>query len=203
MCTGLTFVTCMVASILSDRFGLRTVGVAGGGLAFLGMLSSAFVDQLMLYYLTYGVLLGVGSALAYTPSMVILGHYFKKRLGRVNGVVTLGSAGFTTMYSLALPPLLMKVGLRYCLLCLSGMLFLLIPYALTWRPLAGRVKRDLDHANGTKCQWLRGLFNVTIWRNRAYVLWAVGSGVAVFGYYVPYVHIVSILALSSKVSNPK
>ena len=38
---------------------------------------------------------GAGSSLAYTPSLVILGHYFNKKMGLVNGLVTAGSSLFT------------------------------------------------------------------------------------------------------------
>ena len=38
---------------------------------------------------------GAGTSLAYNPSLVILGHYFRRRLGLVNGIVTAGSSVFT------------------------------------------------------------------------------------------------------------
>ena len=44
--------------------------------------------------LTFSVMLGAGSSLVYTPSVVILGHYFSKYLGIVNGFVTTGSSIF-------------------------------------------------------------------------------------------------------------
>ena len=40
---------------------------------------------------------GAGSSLAYTPSLVILGHYFNRRIGIVNGIVTAGSSLFTVL----------------------------------------------------------------------------------------------------------
>ena len=36
-----------------------------------------------------------GASLAYNPSLSILGHYFRKHLGLVNGIVTAGSSVFT------------------------------------------------------------------------------------------------------------
>ena len=38
---------------------------------------------------------GIGSSFIYSGSLVILGHWFKKRMGIVNGLVTTGSAIFT------------------------------------------------------------------------------------------------------------
>ena len=202
VCTGLTFLMCMVASIVSDRVGIRKVAFIGGALAFVGILSSSFIEQLMLYYVTYGVLLGVGFAFSYAPSLVILGHYFKKRIGLVNGLVTFGSAVFTITYSLVLPILLKAVGLQYTLLCLSGMTCLLMPYALTWKPLIVHqsnlaaltlsTESVVEHINDCY-RWTRKFLNVSIWRNRGYVVWAVANGISLFGYFVPFVHLVSRL----------
>ena len=51
--------------------------------------------QIEWLYLTYGIMFGGGSSLTYTPSLVILGHYFKKHMGMVNGFVASGSSVFT------------------------------------------------------------------------------------------------------------
>ena len=48
-----------------------------------------------MFYLTYGVMFGFGSSFIYSGSLVILGHYFKRRMALVNGIVTTGSAIFT------------------------------------------------------------------------------------------------------------
>ena len=62
-------------------------------------------------YLTYGVLFGAGTSLAYNPSLVILGHYFQERLGFVNGVVTAGSSVFTIVLPFLLDAVIVNVGL--------------------------------------------------------------------------------------------
>ncbi len=48
----------------------------------------------------------------YTPSLVILGHYFKKRLGLVNGIVSMGSSIFTMAMPHIMDGLITKVGVR-------------------------------------------------------------------------------------------
>jgi len=40
------------------------------------------------------------------------------------------------------------------------------------------------------CTKLRKLINVDIWRRRKYVIWALVLPIALFGYFVPYVHMV-------------
>lgn len=203
--TGTTFSMCMLSSIISDRFGLQPIGVIGGVLAFVGILSSAFVEELMLLYLTYGILMGFGFAFAYAPSLVILGHYFKRHMGLANGLVTFGSSLFTIGLALGVPPLLQAIGLRYTLIFLSGLVLLLVPYALTWKPIFTRDNMDLSQAAMSTmsiemiqarctdcCRFTRKFLNVRIWRNKGYVIWALSLGISLFGYFVPFFHLVSM-----------
>ena len=55
-------------------------------------------------------MVGSGSSLVYTPSVVILGHYFKRYHGVVNGFVTIGSAIFGVLLPHALKMLFHHVG---------------------------------------------------------------------------------------------
>ena len=82
LAVAMTFLLSPISSILVDRYGVRRTAFTGGLIAFLGMVLSSFaVDRVELLYLTYGVMFGGGSSLTYTPSLVILGHYFKKHMG--------------------------------------------------------------------------------------------------------------------------
>ena len=58
-------------------------------------LSAWLYRRIEVLYLTYGIMFGAGASLVYTPSLTILGHYFNKKLGVVNGIVTAGSSVFT------------------------------------------------------------------------------------------------------------
>jgi MCP family monocarboxylic acid transporter-like MFS transporter 10 len=69
-------------------------------------------------------LFGSGSALAYAPSLVILGHYFKRHLGLVNGIVTAGSSIFTIAMPHVLEGLLSSIGVRNILHLLEWFYFL-------------------------------------------------------------------------------
>ena len=93
---GTTFFLSFLVGMLADKIGLRLTSVIGGTLATLGMaLSAVGYRRIEVLYVTYGVMFGTGSSLVYTPSLTILGHYFRKRLGVVNGLVTSGSSIFT------------------------------------------------------------------------------------------------------------
>ncbi|XP_011819721.1 PREDICTED: monocarboxylate transporter 3 [Colobus angolensis palliatus] len=62
-----------VSSILVTRFGCRPVMLAGGLLASAGMILASFATRLLELYLTAGVLTGLGLALNFQPSLIMLG----------------------------------------------------------------------------------------------------------------------------------
>ena len=68
-----------------------------------------YMTQVQILVFTYGILFGGGSSLVYTPSLVILGHYFKRHIGLVNGLVATGSSIFTIAMPHILKVLLKEV----------------------------------------------------------------------------------------------
>merc|ERR1719430_780854 len=125
---GTTFFLSFLVGILSDKIGLRATAVLGACLATLGMgLSAAFgYKQVEVLYFTYGIMFGAGASLVYTPSLTILGHYFKKRMGIVNGIVTAGSSIFTIGLSFVNQHILEHHGLEACLQLLASLTAILI-----------------------------------------------------------------------------
>lgn len=155
-------------------------------------------------YLTYGIIFACGCSFAYQPSLVILGHYFKKRLGLVNGIVTAGSSIFTILLPFLLRVLTDNVGLFYTLRVLCSFMLVLFLASFTYRPLASSAKDKKSGAKGGKRFSLfsrrkfsrpKKIFNVAIFKVTAYAVWVVGIPLALFGYFVPYVHLVSMFSL--------
>jgi len=115
-----------MAGCLTDKIGLRLTTFAGGVLSAGGLLLSSFcTENIGALYFTYGIMFGLGAALAYTPTLAILGHYFKRYLGKVSGFVTAGSSVFTVILPPCLDKLLASYGLEGTLR-VSGLYSLLI-----------------------------------------------------------------------------
>lgn len=143
--------------------------------------------------------------------MVILGHYFRQRLGLVNGVVTAGAS----LFSMGLPVLLNKVveplGLSRTFQILSLFMLVQALLALLFKPLLpagggmgppgmgpgpGKSQtQSMATAQGGS-RWSRLLggvrksFNLRVFHIVTYRVWAFGVATAVLGYFVPYVHLV-------------
>ncbi|KAI1299304.1 Monocarboxylate transporter 10 [Halotydeus destructor] len=181
---GMTFCFSFIASIMTDRFGVRSTAVLGSILAIIGMFASSYATTIVHLYLTYGIILGLGCSLAYTPSLVILGHYFTRRLGIVNGVVTAGSSLFTMTMAIALKGILKDYGLQCTLRILTGLMVVLFLASLTF--IDRKPKKDQQSVIPRQSS----VFNRDIWTNRLYIIWVIAIPVALFGYFVPYVHLV-------------
>ncbi|KAM5282976.1 monocarboxylate transporter 10 isoform 3-T4 [Hipposideros larvatus] len=200
---GMIFFCCPIVSVFTDLFGCRKTAVVGAAVGFIGLMSSSFVSSIEPLYLTYGIIFASGCSFAYQPSLVILGHYFKKRLGLVNGIVTAGSSIFTILLPFLLRVLIDSVGLFYTLRILCIFMFVLFLAGFTYRPVASSAK---DKESGTKggnrfslfsrrkFSRPKKIFNFAIFKVKAYAVWAVGIPLALFGYFVPYVHLISTSA---------
>ncbi|XP_062406528.1 monocarboxylate transporter 10 [Sardina pilchardus] len=178
---GMIFFCSPIVSVVTDMLGCRITAIGGAAVALVGLLASSFVKSLGPMYFTYGIVFACGCSFAYQPSLVILGHYFKKRLGLVNGIVTAGSSVFTITLPFLLKVLLERVGLQNTLRLLSIFMFLLMLAGFTYRPLLP--------PTSSKKTGLSKVFNVNIWKSLGYRIWAFGIPAALYGYFVPYVHL--------------
>ncbi|XP_042229594.1 monocarboxylate transporter 10-like isoform X2 [Homarus americanus] len=191
---GSTFLLSVVAGVLTDNLGIRLTTFIGGALATAGMfISSFFCDQVEILMITYGLMFGGGASLAYTPSLVILGHYFQRWMGLVNGFVTAGSSVFTIALPFILPHVL-DIGLQTTFQVLAGLNAFLMLAALVFKPLMPilpQARPQYDNTCKGHCLsfWSR-IINFDIWLNKRYVIWTLCIPSALFGYFVPYVHMV-------------
>ncbi|XP_055853942.1 monocarboxylate transporter 10 isoform X2 [Episyrphus balteatus] len=192
---GTTFLLSPVAGLMSDKIGLRWTTFIGGVLSVSGLfLSSFYTHKIEALYLTYGIMFGFGAALAYTPSLAILGHYFKRYLGKVSGFVTAGSSVFTVILPPALDYLVKRHGLQITLQVMALISCFIIVCSFVYKPLhlppappkkkPGRSEFNL---------FMRSIVNVDIWKRKRYVIWALCVPMALFGYFVPYVHMVKFV----------
>ncbi|XP_054249003.1 monocarboxylate transporter 10 [Indicator indicator] len=187
---GMVFFCSPIVSIFTDLFGCRKVAVVGAAVGFTGLLASSFVSTIEPLYFTYGILFACGCSFAYQPSLVIVGHYFKKRLGLVNGIVTAGSSLFTVSLPFLLRVLIDSVGLYNTLRVLCILMFVLFLAGFTYKPL---IHSDKDKEGGKKgkfrCSSEKKICNFSIFKILSYRIWAFGIPAALFGYFVPYVHL--------------
>src|SRR5436305_642572 len=76
----------MVAGLIQERVGPRTVATVGGLLFSLGLFLASFTQSLMMLYLTWGVMVGAGLGFGYLAPITVGSKWFPDHRGLVNGL---------------------------------------------------------------------------------------------------------------------
>ncbi|XP_050729758.1 monocarboxylate transporter 12-like [Eriocheir sinensis] len=80
----------MVAGPLMEQFGWRCVAVGGGLLAFVGMAATAFTPSAYFLLFSYSILSALGQGHCSFVSYAVMPHYFKRRIGMANALMSSG-----------------------------------------------------------------------------------------------------------------
>ena len=91
------FVMGAGGGMLADRFGPRIVCSAGMALIALGLLGTSWATSLLTVYVSYGLLVGLGIALVYTPSIASVQPWFTTRRGLAGGIASSGVGAGTLL----------------------------------------------------------------------------------------------------------
>ena len=97
---GVYFVLGAFGGMLSDRFGPRAVCCSGMVLIALGLLLSSTAQSMATIYAAYGVGVGVGIALVYTPAIGSVPPWFTLRRGFAAGLASAGIGAGTVVVPL-------------------------------------------------------------------------------------------------------
>lgn len=87
---GVYFVFGAGAGILADRFGPRAVTCTGMLLIATGLVLCSFAGSMYTVYAAYGVGVGLGIALVYTPAIACVQPWFTRRRGLAAGLASAG-----------------------------------------------------------------------------------------------------------------
>ncbi|KFD71499.1 hypothetical protein M514_06367 [Trichuris suis] len=118
---GVYSLTGPVASGMINKFGARSVCIAGATIGMLGFVSSTWATSLPFLMLTYGVLGGIGLGFIYIPACVYVSYYFEKKRSLATGIAVAGSGFGTFVFAPLTTALLEHYGWKGTLWILSGM----------------------------------------------------------------------------------
>lgn len=137
-----------LASALSARFGHRSVVMIGGLISSVGAITGSFARNLLELYLTVGFLNGLGCALAWTPTVTMVGLYFDKRRPIANAVSSAGECVLTFVFMPLSQWLIDSYSWRGAMLILGGLQLNLCVCGALLRPLT--TGEDLERAKEVK-----------------------------------------------------
>ncbi|XP_011782378.1 PREDICTED: monocarboxylate transporter 4 [Colobus angolensis palliatus] len=175
-----------LCSVCVNRFGCRPVMLVGGLFASLGMVAASFCRSIIQVYLTTGVITGLGLALNFQPSLIMLNRYFSKRRPMANGLAAAGSPVFLCALSPLGQLLQDRYGWRGGFLILGGLLLNCCVCGALMRPLVAVAQPGSGPPRSS-----RRLLDLSVFRDRGFVLYAVAASVMVLGLFIPPVFVVS------------
>ncbi|XP_054448882.1 monocarboxylate transporter 4 [Pteronotus mesoamericanus] len=174
-----------LCSVCVNRFGCRPVMLVGGLLASLGMVAASFCRSIIQLYLTTGVLTGLGLALNFQPSLVMLNRYFDKRRPVANGLAAAGSPVFLCALSPLGQLLQDRYGWRGGFLILGGLLLNCCVCAALMRPL------EAAGAGPAPAGPSRRLLDLSVFRDCGFAVYAAAATTMALGLFVPPVFVVN------------
>ncbi|KAL5022250.1 hypothetical protein ScPMuIL_001405 [Solemya velum] len=142
LCVFMLFGLGPFANYLSRVYSFRKVCLLGGVVIFIGYLSTAFVQQMELMYLTFGIIAGGGYGLAYAPCSTLVNFYFEKRRAFANGIVVAASGTGAFLLPYLYRYVLDEYGLQGGILILSAVKMNTCVFAFLFRQPAALCKKD-------------------------------------------------------------
>ena len=158
--------------------------MCGGLICGCSLLASSFSTSILMLFMTFSVTYGIGTCMTTSPTMTITADYFDRYLSIATGITVAGSS-FGTLIMGPLSQLIIDIsGWRtafriYAGLCISTVVF------------NSRIK-PLSKPSQGKIEGRSFIHDLQIWKNRVFVIWTVSIAMVMFGFYIPYVHLVSI-----------
>ena len=194
---GLNMLFGSVVGMLQSRLQTRIIMMTGCALSAVACLVSSFVRSIGLMFFTFSLTFGVGSSMAYTPTMCLPQTYFRKYLSLATGIMVAGSSSGTLFLSPVSQWLTAQFGWRYMFRVFAAMCTACVFLTALIAPPPVQSATNLRHSESRKI-----LSDLKIWKNRVFIIWATAITIAMFGFNTPGVHLVSfiyksILALST------
>jgi MFS family permease len=143
-----------LAMAWSKLYSPQVVITAGGFIFGVGYILASFSRSLWQFALTQGVLAGIGTSLAYVPTMAVAPTWFNKRRALAMGIIISGSGVGGMVWPPLLRALITHLGVRNTLRISAWITIVIMPVAglaLKWEP---SLERQVRVQTGS----LRGFF---------------------------------------------
>ncbi|XP_051524905.1 monocarboxylate transporter 5-like [Myxocyprinus asiaticus] len=123
-----------LASVACAKLGNRVTSILGAVLVSTGFLTSMFANSVLYLYFSMGLIVGLGFALLYQATSVVIVTYFRKRLATAYSI---GRSGMGLTFALApfTQLLLDQYSWQGALLILGGLMLNLVASGMLLRPI--------------------------------------------------------------------
>ncbi|KAJ8315671.1 hypothetical protein KUTeg_007821 [Tegillarca granosa] len=177
-----------LSSVLVNRFGCRIVMVTGCIICAISVLATSFVRNLSDMYGSFSLFYGLGTCLCISPIMTIAPDYFDKYITVAVGIITAGSSIGTLVMAPLSQVLIDTIGWRNTFRFFTGTCIFSAVCCSFVKPVAKK-KSPLQNLRQSPARLL--MQELKLWKNRVFVIWTMAITCVMFGFYIPYVHLVS------------
>lgn len=170
-------------------YGPQPVIMAGGVVFGLGCILASLSEYVWEFSLTQGLLVGMGTCMAYVPTMSVAPTWFDKRRGLAMGIVISGSACGGMIWPPVLRAITSHIGFRNALRISGCLVILFVPLAgftLGWEPnFQAKVRGQMVGLSRTT-GWIKvPLVNWQVARSKKFMAQALGCFLQSTGYATP------------------
>ena len=207
---ALIFFSGHASGALVNRFGCRVTTLLGGFLCVLSLGISSLAKNILMLYLTYSVLYGLGTSCVFSASLNIISKYFEKRRSMATGIVTCGQGGGVLILGPLLQTMIDAFGWQTTYRIMAGVVLFLCLSGLTYSPnvesdevqkAAVEIDAETSSAEVVQKEHVRHegegktktscYVYVTVWKETKFVTLVVSASVMMFGHFVPQIHLVN------------
>ena len=143
LCVGLMDSLAVFSGMLIERIGSSRTCILGAIIASSGMALSACTTRLWHLYITYGVIVGVGTSMAFMSPIVLMSQWFTTRLALSHAIGNMASALVPLAFGPSAVPIFEAVGRRVAMLSLAAFMLVSLTLAgLVLTPPARRYSRS-------------------------------------------------------------
>ena len=182
LCGLVYFVLGAGGGMLADRWGPRLVCMIGMVSIAMGLFLTSLAQSLTTVYLSYGLLVGLGIALVYTPSIACVQPWFNKRRGLASGIASSGVGAGTLILPVVVSYLLTEINWREALQTMSAGVLLI---GLT----AGFLLKRAPNLSGNPSGLLPGLTLSAALKTPSFKWLYMGTLLGAPVMFVPFAHI--------------
>ncbi|KAJ5098638.1 hypothetical protein N7532_005639 [Penicillium argentinense] len=163
-------------------YGPQRVIMSGGVVFGLGCILASLSQYVWEFALTQGLLVGLGTCMAYVPTMSVAPTWFDKRRGLAMGIVISGSACGGMIWPPVLRAITSHLGFRNALRISGCLVILFVPlsgYTLIWEPnFKAKVRGQMVGLSKTT-GWMKvPLVNWEVAKTKKFVAQALGATMA-------------------------
>jgi MFS family permease len=172
----------------SKQYSPRAVIWSGGVIYSVALVLASFSQALWQFILTQGLLLGIGTCMAYMPSVTVAPTWFSSHRGLAMGIILAGTGFGGVAWPLAFRSLIERVGFRNCLRITAAISFVIITASgvfMKW-PDSQMTRIQAENAANSRGSILRiPLVDWRVVRTRKFVAHALGAALQSAAYYTP------------------